>query len=265
MKGIYTAVIVDNRITDIFELVLNNFYKNLDERWNFLIFVTNNNKDFLINLINTSFSNQKNRTTIIKLDIDQPILAGKTYFTHYDYSLLMTTKKFYELIPTEIFLIFQLDCLLSDKYHDNIYNFIDYDFTGAPFPHQIGGNGGFSLRKKSKIIKILEDDNYRSLYNNKFYHEDGYFCLYPEINLPDRNLAKTFSVETFFYDKSAAIHQAYLYLNDDQINQLQTHIPQIRELEKRFKEMNKNRINIFEYQSLNPKINFFDNYQIINF
>ena len=39
----YTAVIIEPRITDLFELVLDNFYSKLDNRWNFVIFSTNNN------------------------------------------------------------------------------------------------------------------------------------------------------------------------------------------------------------------------------
>jgi hypothetical protein len=60
-EGIYTAVIMDSRITDIFELVLDNFYERLDKRWNFIIFCTNNNVDFLTNLINSRFPNEKKK------------------------------------------------------------------------------------------------------------------------------------------------------------------------------------------------------------
>jgi hypothetical protein len=57
-------------------------------------------------------------------------------------------------------LIFQLDTLLSEQYKNNIYNFLDYDYVGAPwaFNHKVG-NGGLSLRKKSKMLEILNKES----------------------------------------------------------------------------------------------------------
>ena len=51
----YTAIIIDSRITDIFNIVLDNFYSKLDDRWSFIIYATNNNFDFVTKLINTIF------------------------------------------------------------------------------------------------------------------------------------------------------------------------------------------------------------------
>lgn len=187
-EGIYTAVIVDTRITDLFELVLDNFYNRLDKRWNFMIFCSNNNKDFLFNLLETKFPIDKKRTSLIVLDIDRHINVdiSCTWFIDYDYNKLLTIEAFYNMIPTEMFLIFQLDTLLSDKYTDNIYNFMEYDYVGAPWPDKRnGGNGGLSLRKKSKMLSIVNDKNYSLNNPQSFYHEDGYFCGYPNLNVPD--------------------------------------------------------------------------------
>lgn len=267
-EGIYTAIIIDTRISDLYELVLNNFYSNLDKRWKFMIFCSNNNKNFIVNLINTTFQNEKYRTSIVILDINQPITVepNNKGFVDYDYNKLLTDIHLYYLIPTEMFLIFQLDTLLSDIYHDNIYNFMNYDYVGAPWSFSLkGGNGGLSLRRKSKMIEIINDKNY--IYNNPnlFYHEDGYFCKYPNINIPLGDLAKTFSVETCHYSKPAGIHQSFKYSAPQQFKELESHIPKLKELEIKYLELNKNTPII----SINPdksyKTDFFKNYTIINF
>jgi len=72
-EGIYTAVIVETRVTDLFELVLDNFYNRLDKRWNFMIFCSLNNKDFLINLIREKFLSNAKRITLVVLYIDKHI------------------------------------------------------------------------------------------------------------------------------------------------------------------------------------------------
>ncbi len=68
-KYLYTAIIIDSRITDLFEIVLDNFYSKLDIRWNFIIYTTNNNFKFIKELLNFKFKKEKKRTTIINLNI----------------------------------------------------------------------------------------------------------------------------------------------------------------------------------------------------
>jgi hypothetical protein len=60
-----------------------------------------------------------------------------------------------------MFLVFQLDTLISDVYHSKIYDFMQYDYVGAPLPLHfelnlgtLVGNGGLSLRKKSKMLEV---------------------------------------------------------------------------------------------------------------
>ncbi len=267
-EGIYTAVIVDTRITDLFELVLDNFYNRLDKRWNFMIFCSNNNKDFLFNLLETKFPIDKKRTSLIVLDIDRHINVdiSCTWFIDYDYNKLLTIEAFYNMIPTEMFLIFQLDTLLSDKYTDNIYNFMEYDYVGAPWPDKRnGGNGGLSLRKKSKMLSIVNDKNYSLNNPQSFYHEDGYFCGYPNLNVPDFEKAKSFAIETVYYDKPIGIHKPFNYINNHEYNELLTHFPRLYELNMKWNNLFQNTHNYQVNQDKSYKTNFFDNYKIINF
>ena len=224
--GIYTAVITEPRIHRAWKLVLNNFLTNLDERWDFLIVCGLLNKDFLIELIETNFKEHKHRITIHQLNIEN--------FKKDEYTKFMFEPYLYELIPTETFLTFQLDTLISAKYKDYIYDFIQYDYVGAPWSHSVGhghelvGNGGLSLRKKSIILNIIENissedkvlyPNHDILFSNKIIN-----------NKPSVDVAKLFSIETYFSEKSFGIHAPYKYLSPDELCKISEYIPELYEL-----------------------------------
>jgi hypothetical protein len=223
-QSLYTAVIIEPRVHEAFEMVLENFLTRLDRRWDFIIFHGNLNKDLLENLIDTKFSEHKSRIKLIKMNIDN--------LTLYDYSRLFRCKRFYDYIPTEMFLIFQLDTLISDVYYDKIYDFMDYDYVGAPWaehmiPHVKNrvGNGGLSLRRKSKMLEVIQNTTcpIDTL-------EDQIFALYDNLNRPSIDEAMHFSVESIYYDQSFGIHKSWWYLSETQMQEISQHIPGIYKL-----------------------------------
>lgn len=147
----YSAVIIEPRSHPALEFVLNNFTTNLNDDWGFIIFYGNLNYNYIINII-TKIPNYNIRIKLINLNIDN--LTIKMY------NDLLTNINLYENIPTETFLIFQTDTLINPKYKDLIYEFINYDYVGAPWiSNGDVGNGGLSLRKKSKMIEIIKKKN----------------------------------------------------------------------------------------------------------
>ena len=115
---------------------------------------------------------------------------------------------FYDNIPTETFLIFQTDSIILRENKDKIYDFIKYDYVGAPWPKTMDilgkmevGNGGLSLRKKSKMVELLQYKE-KGIANDglygKYVAEDQFFCGYyvPEVNVykPTYIKAREFSV-----------------------------------------------------------------------
>jgi hypothetical protein len=224
----YSAVIIEHRIHPAWKLVLNNFLTNLDERWNFIIFCGLLNKEFLQDLIDTNFKEHKNRITIHQINIEN--------FTIKEYSNFMVQPLIYEMIPTETFLIFQLDTLISAKYKDYIYDFIEYDYVGAPWSEvedkKYVGNGGLSLRKKSVMLNIIKND----VNNMRYAHLEDMFFSYYVINKPTVKKAKLFSVETTFSERSFGIHKCYNHLSNDKLCKIAEYIPEIFELA----ELNKN-------------------------
>ena len=210
---LYTAIIVEPRKHLALEFVLNNFLENLNNDWNIIIYNGNKNKDYLQNIINTKLQQYINRITCINLNVDNLSIN--------DYNNLLTNKEFISSIPTEIFLIFQTDTMICNK--DLINNFLQYDYVGAPWKknqiygniildNQIG-NGGLSLRRKTKMLEIIDKCYYNK---NGEYNEDIYFsfgCNDIIINKPSYNEALIFSIEQLYNNKSFGIHKSWFYQN----------------------------------------------------
>lgn len=203
-NGRYTALIIEPRSHKALEFVLQNFMENLSDNWDFIIFHGNLNKNYIINILNSNFLLKENinRIKLINLNIDN--------LTIKDYNDLLVSKDLYKNIPTEIFLIFQTDSIICKNNKDLIDNYLKYDYSGAPWRDKTVGNGGLSLRRKSKMLEIIDNCPYTN------QPEDVYFgkaC--PEIfrNIPDFENAKEFSVETVYNDKSFGVHKPWIHLN----------------------------------------------------
>ncbi len=215
----YTAVIIEPRQHPALEFVLNNFLKNLDDNWNFIIFHGNLNIDYINKIIDEKLSQYKHRIKLINLNVDN--------LTINDYNLLLKNKNFYNDIPTETFLIFQTDSMICPKYFDRINEFLKYDYVGAPWPNNEVGNGGLSLRKKSKMLEIIDN-----CIEPNGINEDVYFSSRCDqlINIykPDFEKAKLFSTELVLSENGSwGVHKAYDFHD---LDLLETQCEGIKEL-----------------------------------
>lgn len=222
----YTAVIVEPRNHKALKLVLSNFNENLNKDWKFLIYHGNLNKKFIEEIIKNNKMN--NRSKLISLEKDNLSIN--------DYNRLFYTEYFYKNIDTDYFLIFQTDTLISNKYKDNIYKFLDYDYVGAPWKtiNKVG-NGGLSLRKKTKMLEMLRKGGYIKD-NGEFHYEDRFFTntfgndIGISLNTPSIEQAKEFSVETIFSFNSFGLHKPWDYLSKTELNLLKNNFPELEEL-----------------------------------
>jgi hypothetical protein len=137
------------------------------------------------------------------------------------YNKLLKSASFYDFIHTETFLIFQTDSMIFSKNKDKIYDFLQYDYVGAPWQwswcylvKNCNGNGGFSLRKKSKMLDIIH--TYPS---EKGENEDVYFSKYAE-NTPPYDTASIFSIESVYYEEPFGCHKCWNYLSRQQMSRL---------------------------------------------
>ena len=228
----YTAVIVEPREHKALSFVLNNFLENLSDEWNIIIMHGNKNISYIQNIIQTDLKKYVNRIKMINLNVDNLTIA--------DYNQLLISEKFYESIPTEIFLIFQTDTIICENQKKRINDYLQYDYVGAPWERhsnltdkdklkdtdKTGGNGGLSLRKKSKMLEIIRNCKY----NNE--NEDSYFsnsCL-NNLNLPTFQEAKQFSVETVFNEKSFGVHKPWPYMSPESLKIIEKNCPTLDKL-----------------------------------
>lgn len=59
----------------------------------------------------------------------------------------------------------------------SVEDFFDYDFVGAPIAANLGHgyNGGLSLRKRSSVLKVLEEWNWQETKKEGDRFEDQWF------------------------------------------------------------------------------------------
>jgi len=136
----YTAVIVEPRKHCALSLVVNNFLTHLPAReWKILVMHGISNKTFI----------EKNVLVLDPLRIELHEMSCEN-LTIDEYNSLLSSREFYERIPTETMLIFQTDALIVNP--SRLREFLEYDYVGAPWRNGAVGNGGLSLRKKSKML-----------------------------------------------------------------------------------------------------------------
>lgn len=192
----YFAVILEFRESDeILPIIKNHMYflnHGSKIKWGLQIFHCNENERYI-----------KKKLSSIP-NIHYTNYGENSIKDREDYSNILKKKDFWQKVNGEKILIFQTDSLLI-KF--GIQEFIDYDYVGAPWSKPKDGvyvgNGGLSLRSKSKMINII--DKYSDDDNNL---EDIFFSIH--INefgtSPNLEKAKTFSVEDIYYDDPIGIH-----------------------------------------------------------
>lgn len=199
------AVLVDTRCLSNFEFVIRQVGRFLDDSWSMIIFTGNLNYDYVMNICN-----RISNITVVRMNIDS--------MTINDYNNMLLSESFWNGINAEHILIFQGDSLLL---RHGINDYLNYDYVGAPWPHNsptVIGNGGFSLRKKSFMKKVFKEYNINQA---PFYMkhdfleqvpEDVYFSYgvtYLNGKVPSLDDAKKFSVESIYYDNPIGMHQMW--------------------------------------------------------
>jgi hypothetical protein len=220
----YTAVLVEPRKHAAVGFVLKNLLSTLPEgTWNILVLHSNGNADWIKEQLALIGPTASKRITLQSMGIDSLTLN--------EYNAMMKTKEFYERIPTEVFLLIQTDSMVCGPSTDLVNKFLGYDYVGAPWAiHKSVGNGGFSLRKKSKMLEFIDRC---SLGENPSENEDLYFsrgCDAMKLNIPSFEEAKEFSIESVYSPKSFGIHKPWNSLNE-KMDAVEAHCPGVKELQ----------------------------------
>jgi len=216
-NSLYEAVFIEFRCFPHIEFIIRNAIYKLGKEWSFTIICGSKNSSFIKNMtINIS-----NNIKIITLDNEN--------MTQQEYSNFLMTTKFWNLLTGDKIFIYQEDSLILKQ---NINPFLKYDYIGAPFPknkddtpNQVG-NGGLSLRTKSKMLEVITNHQvsdlilgeatkmYMKMVNLKNPPEDVYFSKnlqeYKIGDVADWNTAYDFSSESVFNPNSFACHKLWV-------------------------------------------------------
>jgi hypothetical protein len=211
----FTAVIVEPRRHPALSFVLKNMATLLPDGWKILVFHGNTNGEFVQDIIN-EMENPSRFLKPIVLDVDNLTIA--------QYNSMLMSSVFYKCIPTETMLIFQTDTMILEPTY--LSAFLSYDYVGAPWKSGGVGNGGLSVRKKTKMLTITQ--TVMPFQSN----EDVYFAFQTIIPLlkPSFQEAQKFAVETVFYEQPFGIHAPWKHLNEHEMGILLEKYPAIQEL-----------------------------------
>ena len=213
--SVFTAVIVEPRLHPALSFVLKNMASSLPDGWKILIFHGNTNGEFVQEIIDDmEFPSRFLKP--ISLDVDNLTIA--------QYNSMLMSSAFYKCIPTETMLIFQTDTMILEPTY--LTAFLSYDYVGAPWKSGGVGNGGLSLRKKTKMLTITQ--TVMPFQSN----EDVYFAFQTIVPLlkPSFQEAQKFAVETVFYEQPFGIHAPWKYLNEHEMGVLLEKYPAIQQL-----------------------------------
>lgn len=209
----YTAVIVEPREHAALEFVLTNFLENLPENWQILIMHGNKNRAFVEKIRDEKLAKYRSRIRLHDLQVDNLTIP--------EYNRLLVSTAFHDRIPSEIFLVFQTDTMICKESGVQLDEFVKYDYVGAPMPHIDGlvGNGGLSLRKKSKMIEIIEKCKYNGQDPEDYYYANA--CKGVEFVKPNRETASRFSNEGEYSETSFGVHKPWSAMSSGDLTKKQ--------------------------------------------
>ena len=218
---LYTAIIIEPRKHKALHFVIQNICENLSSDWEVVICHGLENKEFVQDIL-TLLPNYQTRFRLHELPHEN--------ITIDQYNEILKSTLFYDAIRTEPFLLFQTDSMIFSQHKDKINKFLEYDYVGAPWKHcppvkHCNGNGGFSLRKKSKMVDII---NLYPSYPSE--NEDIYFSRHAE-HKPTYEDALEFSVETVYHKESFGCHKCWVHLSQDEMNLMRNSYNDLYQLE----------------------------------
>jgi hypothetical protein len=197
------AVLVEFRSVDHIIAIVFNVNQHLPSSWHILIFHGKDNEKFI---------RESGLAPLIALGKVNLSLMEAVYDRTRTNELL-TTPAFWKRIPAEKILIFQIDSVMCSNSRHKITDFLQYDYIGAPwdFPwfnfdkkYRVG-NGGFSLRSRSKVLALLALVPYdKNMPEDVWYAQNMHRV---NASIPSMEIAKTFAVESVYYERPLGVHR----------------------------------------------------------
>jgi hypothetical protein len=136
-----------------------------------------------------------------------------------------------QLVSAPRVLLFQTDSIVCAKAGQTVDDFAEFDFVGAPIDPQFGAgyNGGLSLRNPELFLNITQQWDFATS-GDEF--EDQWFFKMAKATggkLPELDVAKTFAVETIYYENPLGYHQPARW-QADRMDEIEEWCPEVKML-----------------------------------
>ena len=201
----WEAVLIEYRCFPHTQFLIRNAILKLGVKWSYTVVCGNLNYEYMKNICLKISKNIK----IIRTDYDNLIPN--------DYNLLLSSIQFWNLLHGNKILIYQEDSFI---FKNNIEDFIEWDFIGAPWPKNTNdtpncvGNGGISLRTKHIMIDVINKISIRDTIVNestKIYMKNSNLTICPEdvyfsLNMQELNIGRVADFDTAFKFSSESIN-----------------------------------------------------------
>ena len=198
----FTAVVIEPRKHKALPFLLKNLLENLPLNWFIQVYHGQENSEWLASKLQEFSATNRARISTIPLAI-------RNFENSRAYSEFVASREFLLQIPTETFLIAQTDSMINPNNKEFLAKFLQYDYVGAPWPwdHLHVGNGGFSLRKRSAMLRILDVVGpLQGDYEDQFFSTAAHVL---KLKVPTREQAREFAVEQVYSPKFFAVHRVW--------------------------------------------------------
>lgn len=210
-KSLGAGVMIEFRASNYLVAVVSNIFHNIPSDWKIQLFHGPSNSQFIKN---STLSKFITNGRLILTEMPE-YLGGNSNRQSFLNGLLKDVSFWERTLNVEKLLLFQMDTVFCSNSPYKITDFLQWDFVGAPWPDSWMnqtrgvrvGNGGFSLRSRSKTIQLLNTTTDRTI-----TYEDLYFGTnIPRVGgrVAPLEVAKKFSSEGDFYVNSMAIHKPF--------------------------------------------------------
>ncbi|KAJ6256033.1 hypothetical protein Dda_9125 [Drechslerella dactyloides] len=147
-------------------------------------------------------------------------------------SQTFTNLTFYRdvLAPAEYLLVFQTDAMMCANSGQNLDDWLIYDWVGASWYEgaKYGGNGGLSIRRVSRIIKVLENQVRQPHSQGEDVWLTSRLAMLPGAHMANGTVQKLFSAEMLYSDRPMGYHTGkggeYLHSKNFGTKELRDHL-----------------------------------------
>jgi hypothetical protein len=220
----YIALIVDDRATQQVINAVTNVLQHIPIDWKVQMAIPVQHWSFYNK---SSLSPFMNNGRVFMTPLDFPRID----FTSSEFiNLILTSPSFWHQVQGEKVLYFQIDSVLCSNSTYKLTDFLEYDYIGAPWHKGGCCNGGISLRSRTKMLQLFENDHTR--FRLYITNEDVWLHRHlSRINgrIAPTDIAKTFSVESIYYPRPFAVHKPdFEVLGPDNMKDLCNNCPEVK-------------------------------------